>query len=226
MIVAKRPDITIDAEKTVFNVSRSPSSQIGLAENMLRDIPGVSVGQDGNVSIAGKQGVKVLVDGLTQWPITIRFLKSLPAIPIERIEVINNPSAKYDAEGNAGIINIILKKGRANGLNVTASLGYGILNRYNGNVNINYRKNKFNVFANYSANASKMDFTNISRRTLSVNDTTTYYNYNGNGDQKRFSNTVQAGFDYFFTDYATLTYSAGLTYSHGNNYTGSNSATL
>ena len=229
VIVAKRPDITVDAEKTVFNVSQSPSSQIGLADDLLREIPGVSVDQDGNISIAGKQGVKVLVDGRPNAMADNDlqgFLKSIPANSIERIEVINNPSEKYDADGNAGIINIVLKKGRANGLNITASLGYGILNRYNGNVNMNYRKNKFNVFANYSANASKMNFTSISHRTLSVNDTTSYYNYTGNGYQRRFSNTVRGGFDYFFTDYATLTYTASLNYSHGNNFTGSNSASL
>ncbi len=219
VITAERPDITINAEKTVFNVAKSPSSQTGMADDLLRNIPGITVDQDGNISITGKQGVKVLVDGKPNAQADNDlpgFLKSLPANSIESIEVINNPSARYDAEGNAGIINIKLKKGKANGLNVSLSAAYGILNRYNGNININYRKDKFNVFANYAVNDSKTGFTSVSNRDLLVNDTTSYYNYTGTGQQKRLGTNLKAGFDYNINDQNTITYTASGNYGRSN----------
>jgi len=222
VVTAERPEMTVTADKTVFNVAQSPSNQVGTTDDLLRNIPGVTVDQDGNVSITGKQGVKVLVDGKPNAMADNDlpgFLKSLPANSVESIEVINNPSAKYDAEGNAGIINIKLKKGKGDGLNVSMSLGIGILNRYNGNLNVNYKKDKFNIFGNYSANQSKTGFTSISDRTLSVNDTTTHYNYTGTGVQKRFSNNLKAGFDYAFDDKNTLTYTASGNYSNSGSIT-------
>ena len=229
VITAERREITVDAEKTVFNVAQSPNNQVGTADDLLRNMPGVTVDQDGNVSITGKQGVKVLVDGRPNAMADNDlpgFLKSLPANSVESIEVINNPSAKYDAEGNAGIINIKLKKGKNEGMNVSLSAGYGILNRYNGNVNINYKKDKFNVFINYSANQSKTRFTSISDRTISVNDTTTYYNYKGTGTQNRFSNNLKTGFDYFIDDKSTLTYTLSGNYSHSNTTTNAGAINL
>ena len=229
VITAERPEITVDAEKTTFNVAQSPSNQVGTADDLLRNMPGVTVDQDGNVSITGKQGVKVLVDGRPNAMADNDlpgFLKSLPANSVESIEVINNPSAKYDAEGNAGVINIKLKKGKNDGLNVSLSAGIGILNRYNGNFNINYKKNKFNVFINYSANQSKTGFTSISDRMLSVNDTNSFYDYKGTGTQNRFSNNLKAGFDYFIDDKSSLTYSLTGNYSHSNSYTNASAINL
>ena len=229
VITAQRSEITVSADKTVFNVAQSPTSQVGTADDLLRNIPGVTVDQDGNVSIIGKQGVKVLVDGKPNAQADNDlpgFLKSLPANSVESIEVINNPSARYDAEGNAGIINIKLKKGKGDGLNVSLSAGYGILNRYNGNVNINYKKNKFNIFVNYSANDSKTGFTSISDRTITVNDTTTHYNYTGTGTQKRFSNNAKAGFDYTIDDKTSFTYTASGNYSHSNSITNATALNL
>ncbi len=229
VVTAERPEVTVDAEKTVFNISQNPSNQIGTAEDMLRNVPGITVDQDGNISMIGKSGVKVLVDGRPNAQADNDlpdFLKSLPANSIESIELITTPSARYDAEGNAGIINIKLKKGSANGLNMNASAAIGIVNRYNANVNVNYRKAKYNIFGGYSFNQSKTGFTSTSNRTLSVNDTTSYYNYLGNGTQKRFNNNAKAGLDYYFDDKNTLTYTLGGSYSHSNSVTNANAANL
>ena len=218
VVTAERSLIIKNSEKTVFNVAQSPTNQTGTAEDVLRNMPGVSVDQKGNVTIIGKQGVKVLVDGrpnaLAQSDLQ-SFLKSLPASSIEAIELITNPSARYDAEGNAGIINIKLKKGKADGLNGSISAGYGILNRYNGNFVINYRKNKINIFATYGANYSATGNQWIENRAITVNDTTTHYNLNSKGHETRFNNNLKAGLDYFINDKNTLTYTAGGTYSQG-----------
>lgn len=229
VIGQRTPEITIDAEKEVYNLSQSITSQTGTAEDALRNMPGVSVDQDGNISIVGKQGVKVLVDGKpnamadNDLP---SFLRSLPANSIESIEVITSPSAKYDAGGNAGIINIKLKKGKLDGLNVYMSASAGILNRYNGSTNVNYRKKKFNVFTNYSANESDVPFKSSTRRTITAGDSASYYNSSSTGTQKSFSNNLKAGFDYFANDNNTLTYTVTGNYSHSNTITNGSSATL
>ncbi|MDB5284911.1 MAG: outer rane beta-barrel protein, partial [Bacteroidota bacterium] len=216
-ISATKSLITKNAEKTVFNVAQSPSNQVGTAEDVLRNMPGVSVDQKGNVSILGKQGIKILVDGLpnalaqSDLP---SFLKSIPASSIEAIELITNPSAKYDAEGNAGIINIKLKKGKTDGLNGSLSAGYGILDRYNATANINYRKKKINVFADYAFNYGKSTNRYIEGRTISLNDTTSYYNLDSKGTETHMNNSLKAGIDYFINDKNTLTYTVGGNYSN------------
>lgn len=223
VIIAEKPLMVKTAEKTVFNVSQSPTAQSGTAEDLLRNIPGVSIDQNGNISITGKSGVKILVNGrpdaLAQSDLQ-SFLKSLPANSIETIEVITSPSARYDAEGNAGIINIILKKGKADGFYGSLSAGIGILNRYNGNAVMNYRKNRLNVFATYSANDAINGNQWIEHRTVDVNDTITHYNLNNIGSEQRFNNSLRAGLDYTFDDKTSLTYTAGGNYSTAKNTSG------
>lgn len=216
VIVADKALITKTSEKTVFNVAQSPANQIGNAEDVLRNMPGVSVDQKGNISIVGKQGVKILVDGKPNAQAQNdleSFLKSIPASSIEAIELITNPSARYDAEGNAGIINIKLKKGRADGLNGSISAGYGVLNRYNGTAEINYRKNKINVFGTYAANFSKVGDQWIEHRAINLNDTITHYNMNSVITDQHLNNSLKAGIDYFINDKNTLTYTVSGNYS-------------
>lgn len=228
-VTAQKALIVKTSEKTVYNVSQSPTNQTGTAEDVMRNMPGVSVDQKGNVSITGKQGVRILVDGRPNAMAEnnlAAFLKSIPASSIEAIEIITNPSARYDAEGNAGIINIKMKKGKADGLNGNVSVGYGFLNQYNGNAAINYRKNKFNVFANYAVNRSKEGHIYPERRTITVKDTTTYYNLNGKGYDESFNNNLKAGFDYFINDNNTLTYTAGANFTRTNWYNNAYSENL
>ena len=216
VIVADKALITKTSEKTVFNVAQSPANQIGNAEDVLRNMPGVSVDQKGNISIVGKQGAKILVDGKPNAQAQNdleSFLKSIPASSIEAIELITNPSARYDAEGNAGIINIKLKKGRADGLNGSISAGYGVLNRYNGTAEINYRKNKINVFGTYAANFSKVGDQWIEHRAINLNDTITHYNMNSVITDQHLNNSLKAGIDYFINDKNTLTYTVSGNYS-------------
>lgn len=215
VIVTQKNLIVKNSEKTVYNVAQDPTNQIGNAEDVLRNMPGVSVDQKGNISIIGKQGIRVLVDGrpnaMAENDLQA-YLKSVPANSIESIEIITNPSARYDAEGNAGIINIKLKKGRADGLNGTLSAGYGILNRYNGNAAINYRKNKINLFASYAATYHKIGNRYIETREISVSDTLTFYNMDSKGKESGLNNSAKLGFDYFVGDKGTFTYTASGNY--------------
>ncbi|MBS1594152.1 MAG: outer membrane beta-barrel protein [Bacteroidetes bacterium] len=216
-VVADKPVITRSAEKTVFNVAQSPTHQTGTAEDALRNMPGVAVDRNGNISMIGKQGVKVLVDGkpsvLAESNLQA-FLKSIPANTIESIELITNPSARYDAAGNAGIINIKLKKGKRDGLNGSVSATYGILNRYNGNAVLNYRKNKVNLFATYSVNYKKENHEFNDKRDITINDTLSHYYQHNPSTDRNLSNSLKAGLDYFINDKNTLTY----TFSGSHNW--------
>ena len=208
-VVAEKAVITKTSEKTVVNVAQSPTYQIGTAEDVLRNMPGVTVDRSGNISMVGKQGVKVLVDGKPS-PLAdanlAAFLKSLPANSIESIELITNPSARYDANGNAGIINIKLKKGKRDGLNGNTSLSYGLLDRGMANAVINYRKDKFNFFATYSLNYRGEGHNFIDKRDITINDTLShYYQYNPSFE-KNLTNSLKAGFDFFADDKNTITY--------------------
>ncbi|HLP18867.1 MAG TPA: outer membrane beta-barrel protein [Chitinophagales bacterium] len=218
-VVSQKALITKTSEKTVYNVAQSPTGQVGNAADVLRNMPGVSVDQKGNISIIGKQGVRVLVDGRPNAMAENNlqaFLISIPANSIESIEVITNPSARYDAEGGAGIINIKLKKGKADGLNANVSVGYGILNRYNANAALNYRKGKINVFGSYGMHYGKTQNRYLEKRQITVDDILTYYNLDAKFIERNFNNNVKAGFDYFASDKGTFTYTATGNFSQNS----------
>lgn len=167
-VVAQKPLIEIQADKLVFNVEASPSNMGLNALELLRKSPGVSLDQNENVSLKGRQNVIVQINGKPS-PMSgqdlAQFLKGLNSADIEAIEIISNPGAKYDAEGNAGIINIRLKKDKKLGTNGSISLGLsqGITPKGDASVSLNYRDRKVNVFGSASilraqfANSMNMD---------------------------------------------------------------------
>jgi len=152
-VVGEKPVVELKVDKKVFNVEKNTTSAGGSAADVLQNVPSVSVDADGNVSLRGKGDVTILIDGK---PTTLlgsdvaSALQSLPASSIESVEVITNPSAKYDAQGSTGIINIVTKKDGRLGINGIATLGAGTLDKYNGNIGLNARKGKWNVFLNSS----------------------------------------------------------------------------
>ena len=152
-ITGERPIMELKVDKKVFNVEKNTTTAGGSATDVLQNVPSVSVDADGNVSLRGKSDVTILIDGK---PSTLlgtdvaSALQSLPANSIESVEVITNPSAKYDAQGTSGIINIITKKDGRFGMNGNVTLGVGTGNKYNGNLGLNARKGKWNVFLNSS----------------------------------------------------------------------------
>jgi len=152
-IIGEKPIMELKVDKKVFNVDKNTTAAGGSATDVLQNVPSVSVSADGAVSLRGKTDVTILIDGK---PSTLlgsdvaSALQSLPANSIESVEVITNPSAKYDAQGMGGIINIITKKDGRFGINGNVTLGAGTRNKYNGNFGLNARKGKWNVFLNSS----------------------------------------------------------------------------
>jgi len=165
-VTAKKPFIEARPDKTVVNVDASPTSAGATVLELLEKSPGITVDNDGNISLRGKAGVIILIDGKPTYLSSTdlaNLLKNMPASQLEQIEIMTNPSAKYDASGNSGIINIKTKKGRASGFNgsimagiTTSFFKHGdalyVTPKTQNSINFNYRKNKFNFFGNYNPN--------------------------------------------------------------------------
>ena len=196
-IQAKKPMIEVRADKTVFNVENSINATGSNAFELLQKSPGVTTDKDDNISMQGKNGVKIYIDGKpTQMSGAdlAAYLRSVNSADIESIEMITNPSAKYDAAGNAGIINIRLKKNKnygANG-NFATGVAFGHTPKYNNSLSLNYRNKKINIFSNYSNNYGH--YRNIFNLYRVQNDST--YDQHSINLNNNKSNNVKAGIDY------------------------------
>jgi outer membrane cobalamin receptor len=190
-VAAQRPFIETKLDKTVVNVDASPTSAGSTALDILEKSPGIMVNSDGAISLRGKQGVIVLMDGKQTFlsPNDLaNLLKNMPASALEQIEIMTNPSSKYDASGNSGIINIKTKKGKNAGLNGSIMVGatssiYRLrgktyfLPKSQNSINFNYKKNKINFFGSYNPNFFRGRNTmNFETRFLDGNRNITGYN--------------------------------------------------
>lgn len=177
-ITAEKRVMELKVDKKVFNVEKNTTTAGGSATDVLQNVPSVSVDADGTVNLRGKSNVTILIDGK---PATMlgsdvtSALQSLPAGSIESVEVITNPSARYDAQGTTGIINIVTKKDGRLGINGNVTIGAGTRDKYNANAGITVRKGKWSTFLNLSARQN-LTFNNV---TTDRQDTTgiSYYTY-------------------------------------------------
>ena len=159
-VTAKRPFIEQKADKMVVNVENSIVAAGGTALEVLQQSPGIQIDKDDNISMRGKNGVIIMIDGkvTNMSPQDVaQLLKNMPSSNIDQIELIANPSAKYDAAGNAGIINIKLKKNSSYGTNGNVTAGYiqGKLPRFNGGLNLNHRNKNVNIYGSYNYNYNR-----------------------------------------------------------------------
>ncbi len=158
-VAYRKPVIEVKADKTILNVEGSVNAVGQDALELLRKSPGVLVDKDDNLSLSGKNGVQVFIDGRPT-PLSGKdlsdYLKTMQSSSIEAIEIITNPSAKYEAAGNGGIINIRLKKNKSYGTNGSINGGYaiGVFPKYNGGISLNNRNKVLNVYGNYNYNHS------------------------------------------------------------------------
>jgi hypothetical protein len=205
VVTAKKPLIEVKADKTILNVENSINSVGNDALELLRKSPGVLVDKDENISLSGKNGVKIYIDGRPS-PLSgtdlSTYLKSIQSSQIEAIEIITNPSAKYEAEGNAGIINIRLKKNKSYGTNGSVNLGYniGIYPKYNAGISLNHRDAKVNVYGNYNFNNNRNEgFMSIYRIQLD-----TIFDQHSKMLFTNNSHNFKAGMDYFINPRNTI----------------------
>jgi hypothetical protein len=216
----KKPLIEVKADKTVFNVEASINATGSNALELLQKSPGMQVDNNENISMKGKTGVKVYIDGKMIQLNTkdlANYLKSINSNDIEAIEMISNPSAKYDASGNAGIVNIRLKKNKKYGTNGSVNAGFvqGISLKGNGSVNVNYRDKKINLFANAGFNSGTYE----SKIDLYRKQNDTLYDQKSINTDNRKSTNIKAGADFFINAKNTIGIMASSNFSNnkGNN---------
>lgn len=223
-VVAEVSTYEMTLDKRVFNVGKDVATTAGNAIEVLENIPAVSVDVEGNVSLRGDEGVRILIDGKESGlsgMSTQDALRTIQADMIERVEVVTNPSVRYDAEGTAGIINIVLKKGKRQGFNGVVNLRAAYPWQYGVGLSLNYRMKRFNCFVSYN-------YDNRSNIGGGVRKTKRYSDINGpdttfvqltdqitERSMQRNSHNIRFGTDYFIGDNEVL--SLALVYRAANN---------
>lgn len=215
-ITAPKSTIQMGIDKKIFSVDQSLVSEGGSASDLLQNVPSVQTDIEGNVSLRGSSGVRVLIDGkpsLIAGGNVAQILQSIPASSIESVELITNPSAKYDAEGQSGIINIVLKKNKKLGLNGSVALTAGNQDNYNANTNVSFQNSKINLYGNYSyryGNRLGGGYNNITYLDGSGLGTPTgYADQNTDSKSNDKGHNLKAGIDYYVTDKSVLSFSGG-----------------
>ena len=223
VVTAQKPFVEVKADKIVMNVEGSINAVGQDALELLRKSPGVTVDKDNNLSVSGKNGVQVYIDGRPT-PLSgadlAEYLKTIQSSNIESIEIISNPSAKYDAAGNAGIINIKLKKNKSFGTNGTVNAGYniGTYAKYNGGLSLNHRDKNINVFGNYSYTHNL----NEAHLYLHRVQLDTLFNQSNTITNTTNSHNFKAGMDYFVNKKITVGIIASGTLSDNSTNTDGN----
>ncbi len=201
-VEGERSQITMKEGKKIFNVGTDLSSSGASASDVLNNIPSVSMDLEGNLNLRGSDGVRILVNGKPSSMMGISSTEALryfPANKIEKVEVITNPSAKYEAQGTAGIINIVLKESLNWGLNGTFTVEGGIPKDHGATVNMNYRKNWYNIRGSATLGMDRHPGGGWREQTYNYPDTT--YSLRTDRDQSRggLNYTLQLGSDLYFT---------------------------
>lgn len=217
-VVAERSTVEMSLDKRIFNIGRDISTKASNAVEVLENIPSVTVDVEGNVSLRGDEGVRILIDGKMSGMAGIsnrNALRAISADMIERIEVITNPSVRYEAEGSSGIINIVLKKDRRKGYNGSIDLNAGFPLQAGLGVNANYRLNKMNLFANYNISRNENRGGGTVYREIFSSGLIT--EQDAERIRRSFNNTLRFGAEYAFNPKTSLSGNILYRHSKGNN---------
>ncbi len=206
---AIKPFIERKIDRLVVNVEGSSVATGSTALEVLQRAPGITLDQNDNIAMQGKQGVLVMLDGKQTYMSSAdvaNMLRNMPSSQIETIELITNPSAKYDAAGNSGIINIKTKKSNNVGTNGTLTAGAGMGDNYRGNggLSLNHRNKNINLFGNYNYSTREQGQNMIIDRIVSTSKATTYFGQKGNFIRDNDNNNFKAGLDIFIDKKNTL----------------------
>jgi iron complex outermembrane receptor protein len=210
VISGEKAPVTMNIDRRVYNVDKDISARGGTAIDVMKNIPGLTVDGDGNVSLRNNSPT-VFVDGR---PTTLT-LEQIPSDQIERVEVITNPSAKYDASATGGIVNVVMKTNNKPGYNGVIGANVGTNNRYGVNGNINIKEKPFNFSASYNLNARDNPSKGYTNRTSLTNEVpTSYYEQNNTNVSSNLMQHGRLGLDYYVNNRNTLTLSQSIMYGH------------
>ncbi|MCF4101004.1 TonB-dependent receptor family protein [Gillisia sp. M10.2A] len=210
-IVAERSTIEQKIDRKVINVGKDLTTAGASASDIMANLPTLTVDQDGNIAMRGNDNVRILVDGKPSNIPAAQLLKQIPSSSIKSIELITNPSAKYNPEGMSGIINIILHKNSNMGFNGNLNTGVTIAThtRVNGSIDMNYRKGKLNFFTNAGTNFGKRRQRGLIKNVESDYEENIYFLNDNN------SYLFKVGVDYYIDDKNTVSF-----YTNQNRYWG------
>jgi len=217
-ITSQRSRMEFSMDKRVFNVGQDLSNIGGSVTDLLDNIPSITTDIDGNVSLRGNGNVRILINGNPSSMTSAEALQQLPANLIERVEIITNPSARYEAQGTAGILNIVLKKNRKSGWNGTVNASAGYPESHNLAVNMNFRQDKLNWFTNVSGRYRNVPRETLEHRERLANgEITSIIDQEEESWRKGKSGGIRFGADYLLDDNTTLTGSIFYRIQDGDN---------
>lgn len=227
-VTAEKPFVEFKPDMKVFNVEKGMTTTGGSVIDILKNIPGITVDQDNNITFRGGANVKVNIDGR---PFGINssnistILEQIPADKVSSVELMTNPTAKFDAEGSSGIINIVMKKSESDyeGVNGSISMNAGNGDKYNGSLNLTSRTKNLTLNGSYDARFFNMNMTGYNNRTTRINTTTNNINSLSDNQNRMRSNLVRGGLDWALSPKQnlgfTLTYNSRIRNRGGNNET-------
>lgn len=224
--VVKLGDVVVQGEKEliinnldkkVINVEKDLTNVGGSALDVMQNLPSVTVDADGNVALRGNTNIRLLIDGRPtnmEGVSNYDVLSQIPASQIEQVELITNPSVRYDPEGTAGIINIVLKKRKEAGINGMVTLNVGTGEKYNSSINVNYKLDGVNVYASYDGRVSKFNSSGTNGRLSNLSTSSPKLFQTQSGNNKFGSNNFIIGVDYNLNDFNLI--STSLKYRKNN----------
>jgi len=226
-IIPEKSTVDIRLDKKIYHVGKDMTVKGGNVSDVLDNVPSVSVDVEGNVSLRGNENVRILIDGKPSSLVGLdgtSALRQLPADAIERVEVITSPSARYDAEGTAGILNIILRKGKITGFNGSINPTIGDPSQYGISANLNYRTKKYNVFTNTGYNYRNGPGNGVNNSTYFDNTGTTtgFLNEIRNSNRLRKGFNTSFGLEYYLNENSSILGNIVYRNSDGENTSNNN----
>ncbi len=210
VVQAEKSQMELSVDKRVFNIGKDLSNLGGTAADILDNLPSVEVDIEGNVSLRGSDNVQILVDGKPSGLVGINgssALRQLQGSIIEKVEVITNPSSRYDAEGMGGIINIVLKKDKDKGVNGAFELTTGYPHFHGASANVNFRRKWVNFFVNYGINYRETPGVGLAEQQFFLSDSTYFTDRTTDRIRGGFSNNIRTGTDLFINEKNSITMS-------------------
>jgi len=216
-ITVEKPQMELKLDKRVFNITKDISTAGLNAADILDNIPSISVDAEGNVSLRGNSNVRILINGKPSTLSNTEALRQINGNMIESVEVITNPSARYDAEGEVGIINIILKKEMGKGVNGSFNMRIGYPVGYGAGFNFNVRREKVNFFVGYGYGHQNSPGSGFTNQEFNGIDTSYRYEQTSLHNRGGSSHNVNAGFDFNIGKRSSLTFTSVFRISDGDN---------